>query len=159
MELTIKEYANQYGANKGTIYKRVKKLQELHPDAEITKQAGNVLYITPTGKRLLDEDLKKRPITQAEESNRLVKLLEEEVTILRDELEYKNRLIEKLVTSLDREQENNKRLLEALESGITQSNTLVKREQDIRALEEIKKPRKPGLIDLVSIFISKRVKK
>lgn len=163
---TLDDIAREYRTNKPAIYARVKKLEKLNPDAELTQKIDNTLFLTSKGERLLKSNLNERPIKQKasrqaeqqdtaekkefkkdfknilinDELKTFLKLIkddlqaerEREIEILRQELDVKNKQIERLTGIIETE-------IEALKKTLTQSHTLIHREQDLNAFEKINK--------------------
>ena len=155
MDKTLNDLASQYKAKKPALYARLKKIEAGQPDTELYYKSGNIIFLTATGLKLLEADLKANPInTKAKARKRqkqekepeqqdspiyykeLIESYKVQIKRLEQQLETKDRTIERLLAVIE---ELNKSYRQVL----SESHTLTSQQQRIKAIE-LSQPEQPA---------------
>lgn len=164
MDLTLKNLAEKYGTNKPTMTARVKKLEQENPEKTLTVKRDNTIYLTQTGLKLLQENIKEKPFGTKKRSTKKSKKTDTKNTIkntsknetkntdisnellkaLKDQLDRQDKEIQTLKDQLETKDRQINKILDTLNQTLTQSQYLTGQAQTIinqdRITQELNEP-------------------
>lgn len=160
MSLTLREYSEKHGIKKPTVNARLKKLERNNPDKTLTVKTDNIIYLTDSGITLLDKSFNDSPVKApatkkskkriknkkpvSENSGELIKLYQETIKRLENELSDSNQEKERLLKQIDKLTAMVSELTGAVASALKDSQQLLNQEQSLALIDKTTTPDKPG---------------
>lgn len=149
--ITLREFSNIFNIKKPTVNARLKRLEKINPDKNLTIRKDNVIYLTENGRELLEKSFKDSPVNQTKrkvkrgnnepvkdksDSGELLRLYQEKAKLLENDLKASRRENERLVNQVEKLIAINAELSGAIGGALKDSQRLLNQEQSLALIDK-----------------------